>query len=270
MFLKKASLVLIIAILLDLGIGEILKLFYFRQTSGTDYRTRYSIENTRDDLLIFGASTAVHGYIPTTFETRLNLSAYNVGRDAMSILYDYAVLKAVLKRYVPKMIILAFDKEEFSINQESYDVLSALLPFYKIHPGIDSIINMKGRYEKYKTLSSIYPYNSISAGNQAVNKKKKEDIKGFIPVNKTWIDAIKFDSSSDYNKVRLFESFIVNCISSNIELYIIVSPSFAKTTYTSKSLALGRAIAEKYKISFLDYSQDPAMLHSRYLQIFLT
>src|SRR6476619_5895977 len=89
-FIKAVSLVMIIVVALDFGIGRLLKVFYFRQTSGVDYRTRYVMENSREDLLIFGASTAVHDYIPPTFESRLKLSTYNAGRDAMSIFYDYA------------------------------------------------------------------------------------------------------------------------------------------------------------------------------------
>lgn len=273
-FLKMVSLVLIIVVALDFGIGSLLKLFYFRQTSGVDFRTRYAMENSREDLLIFGASTAVHDYIPPTFEKRLKLSAYNVGRDAMSIFYDYAVLKAVLKRYSPKMIILAFDKDEFSQAQESYDRLSTLLPFYKTHPEIDSIIDLKGPYEKYKLISNIYPYNSlvvtISAGNSDLNKKRREDVKGFVAVNKTWPEPIKCDSSFineplDNNKVKAYESFIADCINAKIELYIITSPSFVKATYPSNSLVLGKAIAERYKVRFFDYSQDSGLLNNRNL-----
>ena len=87
-FVAGALFVFIIVTILDFGIGSALKAFYFRETSGIDYRTTYSIEKTRADLLIFGASTATHNYIPGTFEKRLNLSAYNVGRDGNSILYD--------------------------------------------------------------------------------------------------------------------------------------------------------------------------------------
>jgi len=265
---------MIIVAALDFGIGRLLKVFYFRQTSGVDYRTRYAMEHSREDLLIFGASTAVHDYIPPTFETHLKLSAYNVGRDAMSIFYDYAVLKAVLKRYTPKMIILAFDKDEFSQSAESYDRLSTLLPFYKTHPEIDGIIDLKGPYEKYKMISNIYPYNSlvvtISAGNSDLNKKRREDIKGFVAVNKTWPEPIKCDSSFtnevlDSNKVKVYESFIADCINAKIELYIITSPSFVKATYPSNSLVLGKAIAERYKVSFFDYSQDSGLLNNRNL-----
>ena len=266
--------VFIIVMILDFGIGRVLKAFYFKQTSGIDSRTTYSIEKTRADVLIFGSSTAIHDYIPGTFEKRLNLSTYNVGRDGISILYDYAVLKTILKRYTPKIIILDFEKEEFSRSQESYDRLSSLLPYYKAHPEIDSIVDLRGPYEKYKMISSIYPYNSlvftISAGNSEFNKKRREDINGFVPLYRTWSDPIKFDNSFlhedvDSNKVRVYESFIRDCVSANVELYIISSPLFVKPDYVNNSVVLGKAIADKNKVSFFDYSQDTVILHNRNL-----
>lgn len=273
-FVTRVLLVFILVLILDFGIGSLLKAFYFRQTSGLDYRTTYSIEKTRADLLIFGSSTAIHDYIPGAFEKRMNLSAYNVGRDGISIFYDYAILKAILKRYTPKIIILDFEKEEFNQSQESYDRLSSLLPYYKAHPEIDSIVNLRGPYEKYKMISHIYPYNSlvftISAGNSEFNKRRREDIKGFVPLKRTWGDPLKFDNSFlhdevDSNKVRIFEAFIKDCICANVELYIISSPLFVKPNYVNSSVVLGKAIADKYKVRFFDYSQDTAMLNNRSL-----
>jgi hypothetical protein len=273
-FVAGALFVFIIVTILDFGIGRVLKAFYFRETSGLDYRTTYSIEKTRADVLIFGASTATHDYIPGTFEKRLNLSAYSVGRDGFSVLYDYAVLKAILKRYTPKIVILDFVNDEFYQSQDSYDRLSSLLPYYKTHPEIDSIVDLRGPYEKYKMISNIYPYNSlvltISAGNSEFNKKRQEDINGFVPLYTTWRDPIKFANSFlnddvDSNKVRMYESFIRDCVNANVELYIISSPLFVKPDYVNNSVALGKAIAEKYKVRFFDYSQDTAMLNNRNL-----
>jgi hypothetical protein len=273
-FIARVLFVFIIVMILDFGIGRVLKAFYFKQTSGIDYRTTYSIDKTRADVLIFGSSTAIHDYIPGTIEKRLNLSTYNVGRDGISILYDYAVLKTILKRYTPKIIILDFEKEEFSRSQESYDRLSSLLPYYKTHPEIDSIVDLRGPYEKYKMISNIYPFNSlvftISAGNSEFNKKKREDMNGFVPLYRTWSDPIKFDDSFlhddvDSNKVRIYESFIRDCVKADVELYIISSPLFIKPDYVNKSVVLGKAIADKYKVSFFDYSQDSVILHNRNL-----
>ena len=122
---------------IDYVIGNVLKTFYFKQESGLQYRTTYSIDKTTADVLIFGSSTANHNYEPNAFEKGLGMSFYNAGADGSSIFYDYGILRAVLKRYKPKIAILSFEASEFFEYQNSYDELSALLPYYEDHPEID-------------------------------------------------------------------------------------------------------------------------------------
>ncbi|HEY1870110.1 MAG TPA: hypothetical protein VGG71_03575, partial [Chitinophagaceae bacterium] len=114
LFFTRFLVLLVTVFLLDLIIGSVLKKFYFQQESGLDYRSTYSIEKTTADVLIFGSSTANHDYIPEIFGKVLGIPSYNVGRDGTSVFYDYSILKMILKRYSPKIIILDFDKQEFS------------------------------------------------------------------------------------------------------------------------------------------------------------
>jgi hypothetical protein len=229
------------------------------------------METTKADLLIFGSSRANHHYQPDVFEKQLNLSYYNVGRDGNSIFYDYAILKSILKRYSPKLIILDFKAQEFIKRKENYDRLSFLLPYYRTHPEIRSIIKLKGPYEKLKLLSSIYPYNSsmftIAVGNAKFNVKRTMDIKGYIPLTKVWNGSIQIDSSSykydiDSTEVKVYESFIQDCIHSKIQLYIVCSPYFIKYGHTDYSLAIGQEIAKKNNLMFFDYSQDSLFMNN--------
>lgn len=147
-FLLKLTVLFAIVFILDISIGSVLRYYYFKQESSSQYRTTYSIEKTKADILIFGSSRANHHYNPDVFDNRMNLSYYNVGRDGNFIFYHYAVLKGVLKRYSPKIVILDFIHGEFRQNQDSYDRLSSLLPYYRSHSEMRSIINLKSKYEK--------------------------------------------------------------------------------------------------------------------------
>ena len=270
LFFARFTALLITVFLLDLIVGTVLKKFYFRQKSGLEYRTTYSIEKTTADVLIFGSSTANHDYIPEIFEKALNMPAYNVGRDGTSLFYDFSILEVILKRYSPKMIILDFDKQEFSKDQQSYDRLSSLLPYYKKHPEIDKIVDLKSPFEKYKLLSKIYPYNSliftIAVGNAEFNKKRERDINGYVPLNNVWDFPIKDGSTfinyeADSNKVKAYESFIKNCVNAKVELYVVCSPVFVKPNYTNNSAVLGKEIADKCHVKFFDYSKDTSLLN---------
>ena len=269
-FLLKLIALFAIIFAFDYSIGNILNYLYFKQESGLQYRTTYSIEKTTADVLIFGSSRANHHYRPDIFEKRLHLSYYNVGRDGNFIFYHYAILKGVLKRYSPKIIILDFPDREFIKNQDSYDRISSLLPYYRSHPEMRSIIELKGPYEKLKLLSSIYPYNSsmftIAVGNAEFNKKRRGDINGYVPLKKIWNSAIQIDNNStkyeiDCIKVKLYELFIQDCINSKIKLYIVRSPYFIKSN-TDCSATLVKEIAKKYNVMFFDYSNDPIFINN--------
>lgn len=265
LFSTKIIIFIILLVSFDFIIGKTLDFFYFKQNSGAFYRTTYSIEKTDQDILIFGSSRANHHYRPDIFEKQLHLSCYNVGREGCFIFYNYAVLKSVLKRHSPKIIILDIVSNVFEKEQGSYDNLSSLLPYYNSHPEIHDIIELKSPFEKIKLLSSIYPFNSsvltIAAGNTNFNMKRTYDIKGYVPLSGKWNKPIKLANSEDYeldsNKVKVFESFIQDCQKSQTKLYVICSPNYEIFNQNDPSYIQLKSITKKYKIDFFDHYNDP-------------
>lgn len=264
-FLLKMVVFFTLVFILDYSIGNLLRYFYFKQESSLQYRTTYSIEKTTSDILIFGSSRANHHYDPDVFEKRLNLSYYNVGRDGNYILYHSAVLKGVLKRYSPKIVILDLNGWEFQKTNDSFDYLSSLLPYYKTHPEMRSIIEMKSKFEKIKMLSYIYPFNSslftIAIGNTEFNKKRRGDVKGYVPLTRVWNGSIQIESIStnyeiDSVKIKAYESFIHDCIKSKVNLFIACSPYFIESSHSDYSIRVGQEIAKKNNIRFFDFSKD--------------
>lgn len=263
-FFKLAKLFAVLLIL-DFLIGNILSHYYFKKQRNYNYRTTYAIDSTRASLLIFGSSRATHHYRPDVFEKSLGVTYYNTGRDGEFILYNYAVLKAVLKRYSPKIIILDFSPGEFAKTTDNYDRLSSLLPFYKSHPEMRSIIELRSKFEKVKLISYIYPYNSallnILSQNATLPTEKKEDIQGYLPLTKMWSDSIKVDNTATKYKVdsitvNTYESFIRDCKNSNVQLYVVCSPFFIKRSHIDYSVQLANQIAKKYDVQFFNYVTD--------------
>ena len=120
-FTAKMILLLFIIFLLDFSIGQILRYFYFKSECGRQYRATYAIEKTTADVLIFGSSRAYHHYIPPLIENKLKQSCYNTGSPGQYLLYNYATLKAVLKRYTPKIIILDVTAGDLKTGYEHLD-----------------------------------------------------------------------------------------------------------------------------------------------------
>ena len=175
----------VLVFVIDFSIGRTLRYFYFKETSGLHFRTTYAMEKTEADILVFGASRANHHYIPEVFKDSLEMSFYNTGRDGNGIFFQTALLKSVLKRYSPKVIILDY-AGGFEKGGEDYDRMSPLLPYYRTHEEIRSIVELKSPFERIKLLSEIYPFNSqiltIAIGNLEINKKRKPDNEGYVPL----------------------------------------------------------------------------------------
>ncbi len=264
-FILKFSILFFIVFIFDFSIGKGLRYLYYKQQNGYQFRTTYSLEKTKADILIFGSSRANHHYDTEIFENRFKMSCYNVGRDGSGIFYHTAILKGVLKRYTPKIIILDLRRWEFVRLDLSYDRIALLLPYYKSHPEIRPIVELKSKYEKYKLLSGIYPFNSslfsILVGN--LNRNGTTEIKGYLPITGT-STAIPTQTKKeisegtiDTTQVATYEVFIKDCIKAGVELHIFCSPYFSGNDEQDLSIEIEKKIAEKYNIQYHDYSFDP-------------
>jgi len=264
-------LLFLIVFLFDRAGGAILKHFYFSQTSGLGYRTTYSIDSTNADILVFGSSRANHHYVPEVFEDSLNMSFYNTGRDGNFLLYNYAIFKAILTRHTPRIIIMDMNPDELYFNRESYDRLSSLLPYYKNHPEIRDIVELRSPFEKYKLYSAIYPFNSglltIGVGNLEFNKSRKGDRKGYVPLFNQMNDTVLLaaDQKNNYGidsaKVEIIKKISITCKEKDIKLYFVQSPIFVKNSQSYSYQLLVETI-EPYGAEAIDLSSDSLFINN--------
>jgi hypothetical protein len=263
----------IILSIFDYSTGHALKYFYFKQDIGRPYRAIFSIEKTQADILIFGPSTGFNNYVPEVLETRLKKACYNTGSPGQFMLYHYATLKTILNRYTPKCIILDIIPGEFRAEKESYDRLSFLLPFYKRDTALQSVVDLKGPFEKYKLISSIYPFNSIlvtlAAQNTAPYRSRNTVEKGYKARTNVWDKPYKSTSPELYPldsvKIKIFKSFINDCNHSGTKLVVVCSPRFLDFKKRDISLQIAEKIADEKNVLFLDFTNDTFFLNRPYL-----
>jgi len=268
LFSLKLLVFLFIVALGDFLVGGLLKHFYFSQKSGLLYRTTYSMDSTNAEMLVFGSSRANHHYVPEIFEGELDVSFYNTGRDGNFILYNYAIFKTILDRYNPKIVIFDINPSELNYSITSYDRLSNLLPYISQNNSITEIIQYRSPFEKIKLLSSIYPYNSllttIFIGNLTVNKSRKADVKGYVPIfkQKSDIQPKVFDTllcNLDTLKINCLEKVLRLCRQHDVQLIFVQSPSLISYTYNVAEKYLQSFIAQNKGI-YLNYNNDSFFL----------
>jgi hypothetical protein len=259
---------------LDFVTGRLLEHFYYSMKSGVQYRTTYAIEETKADVVVFGSSRAVNHYKPEIFEDRLNLSFYNAGRyGEESSLYHYGVLKGMIKRYTPKIVILDLMEGELGNSLYSYDRLASLTPYYNKHPEMRSVIELRSNNEKVKMLSGIYPFNSlllsILSGTLDKKGKKNKDTKGYLPFPASTIISkplLTRNNTMEYKldsiRIKILASFINDCIRKKIKLYIVCSPYYEKASGSDFSIKYIKLMAAKYGVPFLDFSHESYFLKS--------
>jgi len=268
-FFRKLFLFLLIFALLDFMAGSALRYFYFRVKSGLYARTTYALNSVDKDLLIFGSSRACDHYSSQTIEKEWGPSFYNVGEGGQRIFYHLSLLRGILKRYSPKVIILNLDFDDFDTSREAYDRLSALLPYYRPHPEIRDIIDLKSKFEKFKRYSQIYPFNSmifsIVAGD--IFKRSLDD-RGYEPLYHVWeapLEKKEFKQTAvDEVKVKAYQDFISEAVGSGAHVFVVVGPYYIKFNFAgSPTLKIASLIAQKNGAVFIDYSQDKIFLDHR-------
>jgi len=259
-------------------VGYILQQLYFKQIAGELYRATYSIDSTKADILVFGSSRASHHYVPEILEEQLHMSAYNTGRDGNYLLYNYAVIKSVTKRYSPKMIILDVNPSALFYRKDDYDRLSTLLPYYNSHPEIRDIVNHRSKYERFKLYSSAYPYNSLTLsvliGNLEIAKKLYVSDKGYLPFYEKMSPLSKetstkktkdnpeeiYSDSIDSFKISALEDIAKICSKKNIPLIFIFSPIYYKSNNELANSRLSE-IVKANNVKYLDFSNDTTFIH---------
>ncbi len=271
-FFVRLFILVVIFFVIDFAIGKTLKHFYFKQSSGYQYRLTYVIDRAKEEALVFGSSRANHHYVPAVFQDSLKLPFYNAGVDGQFILFEGALVRCVLSRYSPKYVVLDFNADEFVYSERSYDMLADLLPYYPEHYNeLNSIIDLKSKYEKVKLLSKMYPFNSvvltIMMGNLESNKKRKEDDRGYVPLTGR-IDynvkpSVIKEGNIDSNKINAFKDLISRCKNSGVKVFVVVSPYFEAVEQSS--INLGSQIANEMNVPFWDYSNDTSFIRRKEL-----
>ncbi len=258
-------------LILDQGLGKLLKHYYYKIDHAEQGRATYAIDLVRDDILILGSSRASHHYVPAIISDSLGISCYNAGKDKQGLFYCQAVLNAAVKRHVPKLVILDFSPNSFEKKEMELDELSVLLPYYRNHPEIQSIVNKRSKWEWIKTHSSLYCYNSLALQiifNNISNQRDANETNGYVPLgNKENIlvspsDLYPIENNPEKKLITVLKDLINITKLNKCKLIVVVSPIYYSLANSTKDLELAKNICTQENITYFDYSQSAAFINN--------
>lgn len=281
-FLKKLVLFLMIMFFVDRGVGTAIEFLYNKKPEGDIKTFSHSINNPKEDVMIYGSSRGVHGYVSKIFADSLGLSTYNCSRENSLILYHTTIFNWALKKHVPKIVILDVTPKELTWKAEenSRTVLTAmLLPYVRRDTAYANMVRDLYPRELYKArVSKLYAYNSLiipifmGIKFKKENKKanKKEIVNGYLPLHGSKIKEKApppysgfGDIETDSTATAMFEKFVRLAIEHNVKLYVASAPLYAKFAETNSTRDI-KAILKKYNVPFLDHTSDTMFLKRDY------
>lgn len=273
-FFKNLVVVITVLFIADQLTGYIMHRLYFNMVAGENYRTTFTMDSTKTDILVLGSSRASHHYVPDQFEDKFKMSFFNAGRDGNFLLYNYAAFKAITKRYSPKLIIFDINPNELIYRKNDYEGLSTLLPYYDNHQEIRDIIELRSPFEKYKLYSAVYPFNSllIRIIFRNLSKTRDSENKGYLPLytrmkNAKANNTLKeTEGTIDVNKINALIDISATCKKKNINLFFVYSPVFSNSKKSPGSKII-KDIIKSEECHYFDFSNDSIFdNHPEYFQ----
>lgn len=284
LFLKKILGYILLVWILNLGIGYYLSTYetvdlqknkqFFPALRWADY---YSLGQD-PEVVVLGSSHAYRAYNPEIMATALDKSVFNFGSSAQSPITSYYVLKEVVQRQKPKLVILdlyfmvftADDqlkngrfnwsamksspvKREFLLDGFSFSNKVSLLLFpayaYKTH--------LRSKINKLLGKRYLPAFKGTYQGNGFVSNPDTLSIEKLKYNNQ--FDVFKIDLSAITEKNMDYLKKIINyCAAEKIQLVLTAAPMPAVTVgkiddYKSFH-ELFNKYAQKGNIPFFDYN----------------
>lgn len=231
------------------------------------------------DLIIQGNSRVRNHISPKYLDSVLKLNSYNLGIDAYPFhMQYYRFLIYLQHNKKPKYIIQATDFSTLTRRTELFGY-DQFIPFLDDKLIREAVIKYDGldyrdfyiplyKYLRNQELALAafkakkghnIPYNGNYKGFQAVDRKWNTTFHTLIKKNPDG-----FVNEIDTTALRLFDTFIIYCLKEGIQLVFVNTPIYyeANKMHVNQHCidSIYLSYSQKYKIPFLDYSNDSICL----------
>jgi hypothetical protein len=280
---------------LALFITPLIVLMFF-----VDWFMSYKLKNSREgefsvwndiyngrvnsDVVIYGSSRAMVHLDPKIINDSLDVSTYNLGINGHNFWLQYYRHKELLEHNVkPGFIIHSVDiftlakrKDLFNMEQflpyMLYNMdLHHWLESYEGYSWYDYNIPVIRYYGQFKTIGRVL--KATFTGETMADSGR---FLGFSAQHLKWNDDLakakrkipNFIASVDPQTVKLFDTYLRECIEANIPVVLVYSPEYIEgqdfVKNRSEIMNIFAVFSAKYNIPFIDYSHDSISYNKEY------
>jgi len=249
---------------IDFGLGAFLGVMYGKMKGGERARAHYAIRQSHAKVYVFGSSRAAFHYDPRVLEDSLKLPAYNAGRPAQTVLYHLPVLRMILARNKPEVVILDINENEFVKEVRKYDLLNSLLPYYHADERVRETIDIVKPGYRYFSWSHSLPYNSSLFAifyRSLISPGDREEIAGYTPM-KGHKDTVPDTLQNCHDRpvydpliIGAFHNFVALCRENSIRLVVVTSPRFVVPMCPGPDLLRVQEEIKKAGVEYLDFTK---------------
>lgn len=271
-FLLHVSVLGVLLVLTDLLVGGVFRHFYESCRYGAIGRQVYCFTRSDEDILILGASTASHHYVPSILADSLGMRCFNAGSDGMPVFYHYGLLSNYKGKRKPRIVVydMNHDADLFRSNIGKFTLeaaLGRLSPYYGRTPEMDSLYGLEGATVGLKYMSRMYRYNSklLEVIKCRCISPRQDDgyeaITGSLPQN-TMIEPLEGIGSVDPQKVACLRKLIAYTRRNDIKLVFVISPHFYRVE--DEIYHIGKEVAAENGILLIDMLNLPELMRPEY------
>lgn len=261
-----------VMLMLDRAFGLTMDYILTHAKGGLAKHRNYILNQSYEDILIFGSSRALHHYNPQIIQDSLHMSCLNCGVEGMGMPMFYGWWNVIKERYTPKIIIYeVLPKYDYYRGEDNHKYLGILKEQYD-KPGIVEVFNRIDKNEYYKMMSYLYRYNSrfLQIIQDFLHPMTSTGDKGFVPIEGEFDPmqtqlAEKNNINNSMEIDSLKASFIQSFVKSvkqydELRLFFVISPVWydqplGNTEWLQK-------VCKRNNVPLIDYSSDVKYVHN--------
>lgn len=269
-FLIKLLVFILVVGIVDYSFGVAFDYLRANAKDGDDKRIYDICKNNQYGIVILGSSRAHHHYVPDILTDTIGLSCYNAGFDGNGVILSYGILKLILEKYKPNLIIYdvepAFDIEYYEQDNNCTRYLKMLKSFY-LNDDVKEIFMTISKEDYFKNFSGIARHNSniILETFSYFRKETEHNDCGFHALNGVMNNNAKMQETEipmmDSMKINYFRKLLSDAKNSKVPMVVVYSPKYEYTNVAT--LDTIRKICKENETLYWDYSNNKKYIDTR-------